>query len=184
MRPVVEDLFLQFRRSRDPAVLGEVFDRCADDLFAVALHVANDRAAAEDLVQATFLGSPMVYYGDEYGMWGADDPTCRKPVPWEDAGVPVNADDAPVAGLREQYKKWLNLRHDPKMGEVLRLGGVRLRNVDRADVFAFERFLNDRRVLVVVNRGSRNQDFDLGVLEPSLAGTKVGAVDAWAGLIE
>lgn len=55
MRPVVEDLFLQFRRSRDPAVLGEVFDRCADDLFAVALHVANDRAAAEDLVQATFL---------------------------------------------------------------------------------------------------------------------------------
>ena len=55
MPPAVEDLFLQFRRSRDPAVLGEVFDRCADDLFAVALHVANDRAAAEDLVQATFL---------------------------------------------------------------------------------------------------------------------------------
>jgi glycosidase len=145
---------------------------------------AYKRSVLGLVVQATFLGSPMVYYGDEYGMWGADDPTCRKPVPWEDAGKPMNPDDAPVAGLREQYKKWLNLRHDPKMGEVLRLGGVRLRSVDRADVFAFERFLNDRRVLVVVNRGSRNQDFDLGVLEPSLAGTKVGAVDAWAGLVE
>jgi RNA polymerase sigma-70 factor (ECF subfamily) len=51
----LEHLFQQFRRTRDPARLGEVFDLCADDLFAVALHLCRDRAAAEDLVQSTFL---------------------------------------------------------------------------------------------------------------------------------
>jgi RNA polymerase sigma factor (sigma-70 family) len=50
-----ERLFAAYRRTRDAACLGEVFDLCADDLFAVALHLGRDRAAAEDLVQATFL---------------------------------------------------------------------------------------------------------------------------------
>ena len=26
----------------------------------------------------------MVYYGDEVGMWGANDPDCRKPMVWDD----------------------------------------------------------------------------------------------------
>jgi hypothetical protein len=50
-----ERLFLEFQRTRDPACLGQVFDLCADDLFAVALHLCRDRAAAEDALQATFL---------------------------------------------------------------------------------------------------------------------------------
>lgn len=29
-------------------------------------------------------GAPYIYYGDEVGMWGADDPDCRKPMLWED----------------------------------------------------------------------------------------------------
>jgi len=32
------------------------------------------------LFQFTFVGSPMIYYGDEVGMWGADDPNNRKPL--------------------------------------------------------------------------------------------------------
>ena len=31
-----------------------------------------------------YLGSPMIYYGDEAGMWGANDPDCRKPMVWPD----------------------------------------------------------------------------------------------------
>ena len=27
-------------------------------------------------------GAPFIYYGDEVGMWGADDPDCRKPMIW------------------------------------------------------------------------------------------------------
>ncbi len=29
-------------------------------------------------------GTPYVYYGDEVGMWAADDPDCRKPMVWPD----------------------------------------------------------------------------------------------------
>ncbi len=36
------------------------------------------------LVQFTWPGAPMIYYGDEAGMWGANDPCCRKPMVWPD----------------------------------------------------------------------------------------------------
>jgi hypothetical protein len=32
-----------------------VFDLCADDLFAVAMHLCSDRQAAEDVVPSPFL---------------------------------------------------------------------------------------------------------------------------------
>lgn len=34
------------------------------------------------LFQMTSIGAPMIYYGTEAGMWGADDPDCRKPMLW------------------------------------------------------------------------------------------------------
>ena len=33
--------------------------------------------------QILYRGAPMIYYGDEVGMWGADDPHCRKPMIWD-----------------------------------------------------------------------------------------------------
>jgi len=34
--------------------------------------------------QMTYRGAPMVYYGTEAGMWGADDPHDRMPMVWDD----------------------------------------------------------------------------------------------------
>jgi len=34
--------------------------------------------------QFTIPGSPQIWNGDEMGMWGADDPDCRKPLWWSD----------------------------------------------------------------------------------------------------
>src|SRR5690606_15909435 len=34
------------------------------------------------LFQMTYVGPPMVYYGTEAGMWGADDPDDRMPMTW------------------------------------------------------------------------------------------------------
>lgn len=36
------------------------------------------------IFQFTWQGAPMIYYGTEAGMWGADDPDDRKPMVWED----------------------------------------------------------------------------------------------------
>jgi len=35
-------------------------------------------------VQMTSMGAPMVYYGDEAGMWGGTDPDDRQPMVWKD----------------------------------------------------------------------------------------------------
>ncbi len=32
--------------------------------------------------QFTYIGAPHIWAGDEMGMWGADDPSCRKPLIW------------------------------------------------------------------------------------------------------
>jgi glycosidase len=114
-------------------------------------------------LQATYMGSPMVYYGDEVGMWGADDPTCRKPYPWPDApalkaGVPASKDALPIASVRSAYEQWLTLRRDPLVGPALRLGNVQHLPTQSPDVFAFARELNGVRVVVVVNRGEKAFD--------------------------
>ncbi len=36
------------------------------------------------LMQMTAVGAPMIYYGDEAGMWGATDPDDRQPMVWAD----------------------------------------------------------------------------------------------------
>ena len=51
----VEDAFLAYRATRDPAALAAVYDGCVARLLAVAMHLAGSSAAAEDAVQETFL---------------------------------------------------------------------------------------------------------------------------------
>ena len=55
MRASLEQLFARFQRSGSPRALGQIYDRVGDELSGVAQHLASDPAAAEDLVQATFL---------------------------------------------------------------------------------------------------------------------------------
>ncbi|HBS29124.1 MAG TPA: hypothetical protein DEB06_06655 [Phycisphaerales bacterium] len=103
-------------------------------------------------LQATYTGAPMVYYGDEVGMWGADDPTDRKPFPWPDLGRMANPDENADFDLHKEYTRWLTLRRDPRAGPVLNYGSTRHLESGDPDVFAFERALNATRVIVVLNR--------------------------------
>lgn len=134
-------------------------------------------------IQSGYIGAPMIYYGDEYGMWGADDPSDRKPLPWPDLGPNDNASDNPVPWLREHYVEWFNLRHDPTIGPVLRYGDVRDVDTKNPDVFAFVRSLNGREVWFVVNKGSRPFDAG-GILPKSVKATTVGPVDAKYWVVE
>jgi cyclomaltodextrinase / maltogenic alpha-amylase / neopullulanase len=79
------------------------------------------------LFQMTYPGAPMIYYGDEAGMWGGDDPDCRLPMVWADMkfdpqsrdprGAPrKQSDDVGFnAGLFAFYKRAIALRqaHPP-----------------------------------------------------------------------
>ena len=67
------------------------------------------------LFQATLPGAPCVYYGDEIGLEGANDPDCRRSFPWD----PTAWDQATLDFVRAA----LRLRHDVA---VLRDGGLRI----------------------------------------------------------
>ena len=82
------------------------------------------------LFQATYVGAPMIYYGTEAGMWGADDPDDRKPMVWPDLDYAVEDDHPlgrarpadPVAyddSLAAYYRSIIDLRRST---EVLRGG--------------------------------------------------------------
>jgi cyclomaltodextrinase / maltogenic alpha-amylase / neopullulanase len=104
-------------------------------------------------LQVLWPGSPMVYGGDEWGVFGADDPDDRKPVPWPDCGPYENPEEAPDPALRDRFRGWLRLRSDPIAAPVLRFGDVRLLDAGEPDVFAFIRSVNGRQVVAVLNRG-------------------------------
>lgn len=53
--------------------------------------------------QYTFVGAPQIWAGDEMGMWGADDPDCRKPLWWQ--GMTFTDESSnPLASKKEKFK--------------------------------------------------------------------------------
>ena len=52
---------------------------------------AYARAELLTVAQFTSVGAPHVFYGEELGMWGADDPENRKPMWWPDVAFEVES---------------------------------------------------------------------------------------------
>ncbi len=93
------------------------------------------------LLQATLPGAPCLYYGDEIGIEGGNDPDCRRAFPWNGDGW-----DHDLLGF---VRAILALRRDEA---PLRRGELRVLAAD-GDGFAFERRLGDARVVVALNSG-------------------------------
>lgn len=101
------------------------------------------------LFQMTYMGAPMIYYGDEAGMWGGNDPCCRKPMVWPDLAYDPEAvqPDGATRAVPEEvafdhdlyayYRKIIALR---KASPALRRGDYRTLLADDARrLFAFAR---------------------------------------------
>jgi glycosidase len=70
------------------------------------LALAKQRLRLAVFFQMTYPGAPTIYYGDEVGLGGGDDPYNRAPYPWADEGG--QPDDA----LLTDFKRLVKLRHD------------------------------------------------------------------------
>lgn len=113
------------------------------------------------LFQMTYVGAPMVYYGTEAGMWGADDPDDRKPMVWPDLdydpecahprGAQRACDEVAFdEDLFQFYRDVIALRREH---EALRRGDFDvLLADDERDLFAFARALGDEVIVVLLNR--------------------------------
>ena len=67
----------------------------SNDQYELREPDAGERAIQRlvTLFQVTYVGAPMFFYGVEAGVWGGDDPDCRKPMPWPDLRMEVEKTD-------------------------------------------------------------------------------------------
>lgn len=137
-----------------------------DDAYQVRAPNAAERRLQRMVVllQMTALGAPMIYYGDEAGMWGGDDPCDRQPMVWADLeyddqasdprGRPRDADPVGVdADLLDFYRRAIALRAE--RAELRRGSCETLVADDDAQFVAFRRRLDKRETLVAFNRGEK-----------------------------
>jgi glycosidase len=107
-------------------------------------------------VQMTWVGAPMIYYGDEAGMWSPDDPSNRQPMIWKDLGP---YDDPQVKFDQTQFNAYQRLIAIRRYFDAPLATGM-YRPVlleDAASVFAFSRQMGDQNVIVAVNRSDKPQ---------------------------
>ena len=94
---------------------------------------------AASFFQFTYLGIPIIYYGDELGMEGGDDPFCRFPMQWHNiANNPVH----------EHFRK---LAHIREAVPALRIGSFRTWLAEENGLYAYLRETPTQRILCAVN---------------------------------
>ena len=123
--------------------------------------------------QMVFPGVPFIYYGDEAGMWGADDPDERKPMVWkeftyEDEASHPFGDARPVDEIKfdqslfDFYKDMIRLR---RTNPALQRGNYKVLVADdERSLFAFKREYNNSGVIALFNSGKEQQSFSFNEL--------------------
>lgn len=119
-----------------------LFDSHDTSRFFSLLH--NDMAKMKLAVTLllTYPGSPCVYYGDEIGMEGHQDPDCRRCFNWDKSSWNNT--------LFEHYQAMIQLR---KNRPELRHGSYQTLAVS-AEAIVFARYTANQLTLVAINRGA------------------------------
>jgi len=125
------------------------------------------------IFQMTYVGAPYIYYGDEVGMWGANDPCCRKPMLWENLQyqtesflpnqISKSSPDLVDVDLEifNHYKKLIAIRNK---FSVLQTGKFETLLVDdEKDLIVFRRFDDINEIIVFINRSKKQAALKLNV---------------------
>jgi glycosidase len=113
--PQVQFALMNLLSSHDVERSLYIFGFKDDTTPAARVQEAKQRLILATFVQMTYPGSPTIYYGDEVGVTGGNDPYDRATYPWPDlGGKPDNA-------LLAEFKALVRLRRD---NPVLRRGSM------------------------------------------------------------
>lgn len=125
--------------------------------------------------QLLYRGAPMIYYGDEVGMWGADDPQCRKPMVWdnlkydnevidENSGFKTGYGSFSVEQNKDLLNFYKNLITFRNNHNALVKGSVKFIYTDNENrLFAFEREFGDEKIICVFNLGDNENSFKINL---------------------
>ncbi|MFG6116201.1 alpha-glycosidase [Halobacillus sp. MO56] len=107
------------------------------------------------LFQLSFIGTPCIYYGDEIGMSGGQDPGCRECMIWEE-----EEQDHDLFSFVQQLLKYRGAI--PAFGND---GSFRfLETNNDTGVIVYEKFNEENRLIFVVNNGDQKQSFTVDAL--------------------
>ncbi|MEO7663687.1 MAG: alpha-amylase family glycosyl hydrolase, partial [Candidatus Limnocylindrales bacterium] len=117
---------------------------------ADGLAVANAKLKIVSAIQLTWPGIADIYYGDEVGLTGHDDPDDRRPYPW-----------ANIGGIRDWYRTLGTAR---AAHESLRSGDLEfILADDAAGTLGYVRRTDNEASVVALNIGSEDRTLDLDV---------------------
>lgn len=145
------DRILRFTRADYPTNVQQVLSNHLSnhDISRFAERAGGDlnKVALGLIFQMTYIGTPTIYYGDEYGIMGGGDPDCRRTFDWS-KGSSWN----PLVSLTESL---ISLR---KHYSALRNGSfLTLLADDSNKVFAFARVNPDAKIVVVLNNSAESK---------------------------
>ncbi|MBF0199331.1 MAG: alpha-glucosidase C-terminal domain-containing protein, partial [Planctomycetes bacterium] len=105
----------------------------------------------------TMEGAPLIYYGDEVGLYGANDPHCRRPMLWDD--LEYDNGDKANRELRQTITTLNSLRTKHK---CLPFGDTRFITLpSHPKVLAYVRCLGEERLLILINRANKKCNITL-----------------------
>lgn len=102
------------------------------------------------LFQLSWIGVPHLFYGDEVGLKGGDDPDNRRPMNWK------FEQEESLKKLHDFYAEMIKIRME---NESLIFGDVRIRQT--TELLVFERFLPNESILVIINNSAQNRTYYL-----------------------
>ncbi|MBM7832997.1 glycoside hydrolase family 13 protein [Clostridium sardiniense] len=115
---------------------------CKNDIQKMKLAIA---------FQFTYLGVPYIYYGDEVGIDGGDDPQCRKCMPWEEENQNKE--------VLDHYKDLIKIRKENKS---LIHGDYKCLH-EEGNVISFRRRLYDEETIVIINNDEKISEISLNI---------------------
>lgn len=101
----------------------------------------------------TYIGAPVIYYGDEVGMMGGEDPDCRRTMIWN-----KNQQDIDLLNF---YKKIIKLRRE---SQALRRGSFKSL-YQHENLYCFLRQLNEEKIIVGLNNSDKNEEINISLPE-------------------
>ncbi|MFO1495486.1 MAG: glycoside hydrolase family 13 protein [Lysobacterales bacterium] len=130
-----------------------------DDADAATIALAKRRFLLAMLLQMSLPGAPTLYYGDEVGVTGGDDPQNRRTYPWADQG------GHPDLELWAQVRALIGLR---QAHPVLRRGSLGAPLALDEHLIVLERRLGSARAWILSNNAAEPRRYRLNV--PACAG--------------
>ncbi|SEN06222.1 alpha-glycosidase [Lihuaxuella thermophila] len=134
-------------------VMWNLLDSHDTERFLTSCDESLEKFRLAVLFQLTYVGTPLIYYGDEVGMTGKTDPDCRRPMIWDEK--------LQNKQLLAYYRRLISIRRNSK---ALSRGSYRTWHLDpNTGVYAYVRQYGRETVGVVLNNSNEKRAVRLDV---------------------